>query len=252
MKEVGRIRRGTLLLALSFFLLALSGAFGQQEIKLVPLSITLDPPPPVGKGAIVKVTTEVENQGTRAVGFPSEEITVEFSYLGARVSGTFAKITRRAISLDPEAKERFEAELDTLEPESGKSPLEAGTYRIFVQVLVTDIRTGTTTSTPAISTPSAGPNLVILPVEPKPDLLISDIIFTPGLIIPKGEKRSLIIAAKVKNTGTLDASQSKVEFSYRLKGEGYFHLLGLSPTDEIPRRTEKTAFITEDVSTWKA
>lgn len=240
-------------LALLALLLALSGGvlYSQQVPKLVPLSINLDPPPPVDKGTIVKVTTVVENQGNQPVGFPSERITVKFSYLGAGVSGTFAEITRDLISLDPGGREVFEAELDTLAPEPGKPALKEGTYRIFVQVFITDVNTGATTSTSPISTPSAGPNLVILPTEPKPDLLVSDIKFTPGSIIARGE-RGLFITATVRNSGTLDAEPSEVEFSYRLRGESRFRSLRSFPTDRIPRGKEKGAFITEDVSTWPA
>ncbi len=250
---MNRVGRRAPFLALMALLLMLGGGalYSQQGPRLVPLSISLNPPPPVNKGTIVTLTTVIENQGNQPVGFPSERITVQFSYLGAGVSGTLPPVSRETISLDPGGRETFETELDTLAPEPGKSALKEGTYRIFVQVFVTDLTTGATTSTPAISTPTAGPNLVILPVEPKPDLLVSDIRFTPGLIIAKGE-RSLFITATVRNSGTNDAEPSVVEFSYRLRGESRFRSLRSFPTDRIPRGKEKGAFITEDVSTWPA
>jgi outer membrane protein assembly factor BamB len=246
---VRQLGRQVLLLTLMALLFVPGGGalYSQQGPNLFPNGISLDPLPPVDQGIIVKIATEVENRGTQPVGYPSEQITVKFSYLGVGVSGTIAEITRDLISLDPGSKEKFQTELDTLN-------LKEGTYRIFVQVFVTNVYTGSTTSTPAISTPSAGPNLVVrsTPEGPMPDLLVSDIKFTPGLIIAKGEKRGLLITATVRNSGTLDAEPSEVGFSYRLRGESRFRSLRPFPTDRIPRGQEKGAFIPEDVSTWPA
>jgi outer membrane protein assembly factor BamB len=254
---VSRVGRKFLFLTLLALLFMLSGGtlYSQLGLRLVPLSISLKPPPPVNKGTIVTLTTVVENQGTEPVGFPSHKITVQFSYLGTEVSGTLPPVSKETISLDPCCRESsratFETALDTLAPEPGKPPLREGTYRIFVQVFVTDKITNVTTPTATISTPSAGPNLVILPGEPKPDLLVSAISFTPGSVVGKGE-RTLFITATVRNSGTMDVESSEVEFSYRLRGESRFRNLGSFSTAKIPRGEERAPSITEDVSTWPA
>ena len=250
---MSQLERRALFLTLLAVLSILSGGvlYSQQGPILVPVSISLDPSPPVGKGSIVKISTVVENQGNQPVGFPSHRITVQFSYLGAGVSGSLPPVSTEGISLDLGDRETFEAELDTLEPEEGKPALKEGTYRIFVQVFVTDRNTGVTTSTPAVSTPTAGPNLVILTGEPKPDLLVKDISFTPGSIIAKGE-RTLFITATVRNSGTLDAGPSQVDFYHRLRGESRFRSLKPVTTDRIRRGEGKGALIVEDVSTWPA
>ncbi|MDH7505943.1 MAG: PQQ-binding-like beta-propeller repeat protein [Candidatus Acetothermia bacterium] len=229
--------------------------FGQVVGKdLIPLNISISPSDEVPKGTIVTVSTTIRNQGTQTIGYPTEEITVDFHYVGAWVGRKFATITRERLMLDPGAEEVFEAKLDTLVPEEGKEeegqePLPAGNYRIIVTVdperKIPDEITGNNT----IRTPQAGPDLKIKDEPLKPDFVLAKIIFTPGVIIPSGEE--LIVAATVRNAGTQDASPGEVEFSYRLKQESAFRSLGIGTRiTELRRQEEKSSFLTEDTSDW--
>jgi outer membrane protein assembly factor BamB len=245
-EEVSRVALRALLLCLFILLLVVGDGqlFSQQAAKdLVPLSITFSPPSPVRKGDIIKVTTEVENRGSQPVGYP-ETITVQFIYIGATGAATFDTVTKETVIIDPDSSATFEARLDTVS-------LTAGNYRIRVDVdpmsRISDEYRGNNTLITPVNSP-----LQILEGPTKPDLSVSDILFTPGSIIAQGAVKSLIIAATVGNAGTLDANPSEVEFSYRLRGESLFHSVSVVPTAKIQRGEEKSAFLTEDVSDWPA
>lgn len=233
---VGRVARILVLASLLslFILSALPRGYGQATAQdLALLGIALNPPSPVRKGDIVEVTTEIQNQGNQSLGYPSERIMVQFSYLGARAAGTFAAETKTLFFLDPGDKTTFSAELDTLVPQSGKSALPGGSYRISAQVFVQHVgpQGEITSEEPGGRTSTT---LVVLEGETKPDLVLKEITFPSGPIIGKDD--SFLLGATIYNGGTEDAETVEVSFSSRLKGQITFEDEGIDETgDELKR-----------------
>jgi len=236
-----------------------SRGFGQAGGKdLVPMEISYDRPLPVRIGDIVEVRTTIRNQGEQAVGHPLDPpIKVKFIYVGADVktrsrSGPFGLVTtKRTLRAGEEVT--LTARLDTLAPQrylrdehpelfipEEVQPLIPGTYNIYVQVDPDGEISGEASANNTISTPTAGPDLVVLEGPTEPDLVLKAISFSRGPII--GPEEMFLISASVYNGGTDDAGTSEIDFSKRRKGESTIEKLGTMETGELPRSTAQEAF----------
>ena len=182
---------------------------GGDRPELHPTTLILEPASPVQQGLLVNVTAKLENTGTRA----ASAFRIEF-FLRPRVepegAGSAVSWTSFAlVELDGLAPEEQEVEVQGVLDTSDRALVpEPGVYEIRVLVDSND-------QIPELDETN-NELIASLRVEPsklgQPDLRPTRLLFKPPSPVTQNE--TVLVSARVENTGDADAAPFEVAFSY--------------------------------------